>query len=110
MTESRGESVYRSYSLWALGVAALQQCDGVQAADLLKRCLRLTRLVHDPFTAAMPLEVLAWIAGTEDSARRAAILMGAAEALGRALGSSSVVLGSASSRGAWRRRRPSKRE
>ncbi|XDK87492.1 tetratricopeptide repeat protein (plasmid) [Rhodococcus opacus] len=54
MTESRGESVYRSYSLWALGVAALQQGDGVQAADLLKRCLRLTRLVHDPFTAAMP--------------------------------------------------------
>ncbi|MCQ4118317.1 protein kinase domain-containing protein [Rhodococcus tibetensis] len=91
ITESHGESVYRSYSLWALGVAVLQQGDRGQAEELLEQCLRLTRLVDDPFTAAMTLEALAWIAGTEDGARRAAILMGAAEALGRALGSSSVL-------------------
>ncbi|QYB00456.1 protein kinase (plasmid) [Rhodococcus sp. USK10] len=91
ITEAHGESVYRSYSLWALGVAALQQGDRGQAADLLKQCLRLTRLVDDPFTAAMTLEAMAWIAGTEDGARRAATLMGAADALGRALGSSSVL-------------------
>ena len=90
ITESHGESVYRSYSLWALGVAALQQGERGRAAELLEQCLQLTRLVHDPFTAAMTLEALAWIAAAEDGARRAAILMGAAEALGRSLGSSSV--------------------
>ena len=91
ITKAHGESVYRSYSLWALGVAALQQGDRGQAAELLEQCLRLSRLVDDPFTASMTLEALAWIAGTEDRARRAAILMGAAEALGRALGSTSVL-------------------
>jgi non-specific serine/threonine protein kinase len=91
ITESHGESVYRSYSLWALGVAALQQGDRGQAGELLKQCLRLNRLVDDTFTAAMTLEALAWIADTEHGARRAAILMGAAEALGRALGSTSVL-------------------
>nr|WP_271208860.1 protein kinase [Rhodococcus wratislaviensis]GLK33205.1 hypothetical protein GCM10017611_00470 [Rhodococcus wratislaviensis] len=91
ITESHGESVYRSYSLWALGVAALQQGDRGQAAQLLEQCLRLTRLVDDPLTSALTLEAIAWLAAAEDGARRAAILMGAAEALGRAMGSSSVL-------------------
>ncbi|MFJ2667499.1 protein kinase [Nocardia fluminea] len=91
ITELHGESVYRSYSLWALGVAALQQGDRGKATELLEQCLRLNRLVHDPLTAAITLEALAWIARAEDSVRRAAILMGAAESLGHAMGSSSVL-------------------
>ncbi|MEU1548388.1 protein kinase [Nocardia sp. NPDC005745] len=91
ITASHGESVYRSYALWALGVAVLQQGDRGRAAELLEQCLRLTRRVDDPVTAALALEALAWIAGAEDGARRAAILMGAAEALGRAVGSSAVL-------------------
>ncbi|MFE7721381.1 protein kinase [Nocardia rhizosphaerihabitans] len=91
ITESHGESVYRSYSLWALGVAIGQRGDRGKATELLEQCLRLTRLVHDPLTAAITLEALAWIASAEDGARRAATLMGAAEALGHAMGSSSVL-------------------
>jgi len=91
ISESHGESVYRSYSLWALGVAALQQGHRGQAGELLKQCLQLTRVVDDPFIASMTLEALAWIASIEDGARRAAILMGAAAALGRDMGSSSVL-------------------
>ncbi|KAF0957257.1 protein kinase domain-containing protein [Rhodococcus sp. T7] len=90
-TEAHGESVFRSYSLWAMGVAVWQQGDRGRAVRLLEQCLRLTRLVDEPLTAAVALEALAWIAADQDNARRAAVLLGAAEALGRSVGSSPVL-------------------
>ncbi|QDQ95071.1 protein kinase [Rhodococcus sp. WB9] len=91
ITEANGESVFRSYSLWALGVAVFRQGDRGRAVRLLEQCLRLTRLVDEPLAAAVTLEALAWTAGAENSAHRAAVLLGAAEALGRSLGSTPVL-------------------
>ncbi|TQC47850.1 protein kinase, partial [Rhodococcus sp. WS4] len=90
ITEAHGESVFRSYSLWAMGVAVLQQGDRGQALRLLEECLRLVRLLDEPLTAAVTLEAWAWIVADQD-ARRAAVLLGAAEALGRSVGSSPVM-------------------
>ncbi|MFD6061278.1 protein kinase domain-containing protein [Rhodococcus wratislaviensis] len=91
ITESRGESVFRSFSLWAMGVAVWRQGDLIRAARLLDQGLRLTRLVDNPLIAATDLEILAWIARDEHDGVRAATLMGAAESLRRAVGSPTVL-------------------
>jgi non-specific serine/threonine protein kinase len=89
ITEAHGESVYRSYALWAMAVAQWRLGAQSRVTEFLEQGLRLARLVDDPVGCANCIEVFAWIAGTSDP-RRAGTLMGAAEALGRAAGSSSV--------------------
>ncbi|MFD6061324.1 protein kinase domain-containing protein [Rhodococcus wratislaviensis] len=90
ITESRGESMYRSYSLWSMGVAVWRQGDSDRAARLVEQSVRLGRVLDDPLIVAVCLESLAWLCD-ERSAERAGVLMGAAEELGRALGSSTVL-------------------
>lgn len=90
ITESHGESVYRSYSLWALGIAMWREGDRLQARQLLEQCLKLTRIIDEPVTAALCLEALAWI-WDEHSAERSAVLLAAAESLGRRVGSSALL-------------------
>lgn len=90
LTESRGESVYRSYALWGTAVARWQQGDENAVVRLLRQCLRLVRLRDDPLVAALCMEGLAWTVCERES-RRASVLMGAAEALGRTVGSSTVL-------------------
>ena len=67
---------------WRLGAPS-------RVSDLLEHGLRLALLVDDPVGCANCVEVFAWIAGTSDP-RRTSTLLGAAEALGRAAGSSLV--------------------
>ncbi|MCU1645780.1 MAG: protein kinase/transcriptional regulator, LuxR family protein [Nocardia sp.] len=84
ITESRGESVGRSYAQWALGVLKWQTGESDRATALLEEALtRLAQLVDDPVGTAMCLEALAWIACDTDP-ERAAVLMGAAAARGAA--------------------------
>lgn len=90
ITESHGESVYRSYALWGTGVAHWQQGNEETAVRNLRQCLRLARLRDDPLMAAPSMEALAWIVRESDSSR-ASVMMGAAEALGRTVGSSTVL-------------------
>ncbi|WP_458689113.1 protein kinase domain-containing protein [Nocardia tengchongensis] len=86
-----GETSFRSWLLWAMGTAVWRQGALDRATDLLKESLRHARSVDDPLIAATSLEALAWIATDRDDVRRASVLMGAAEALGRAAGSSSIL-------------------
>ncbi|MFJ9369713.1 protein kinase [Nocardia sp. NPDC101769] len=86
-----GETSFRSWLLWAMGTAVWRQGALDRATDLLKESLRNARSVDDPLIAATSLEALAWIASDRDDVRRASVLMGAAEALGRAAGSSSIL-------------------
>ncbi|MFF0813678.1 protein kinase [Rhodococcus sp. NPDC003318] len=90
-TRARHESVYRSYSLWGLGVAVWRQGDRTRAARLLEQGLRLTRMVDDALIAAADLEALAWIESEGREPERAAVLLGAAESLRRAVGSSTLL-------------------
>ncbi|GAA4474817.1 hypothetical protein GCM10023094_11140 [Rhodococcus olei] len=92
ITESHGESVYRSYALWGSAVAAWRQGDRDSALRRLQQALVLIRRRKDPLLAAQCLEALAWITAEAGSARRAAVLLGAAQALGQVAGTSTVVV------------------
>ncbi|MGW0173960.1 protein kinase domain-containing protein [Rhodococcus sp. NPDC003322] len=92
ITESHGESVYRSYALWASAVAAWRQGDRDSALRLLQQALVLIRQRKDPLLAAQCLEALAWITVDAGSARRAAVLLGAAQVLGQTAGTSTVMV------------------
>jgi non-specific serine/threonine protein kinase len=92
ITEPRGEIWYRSFSLWALGVAVWRQGDTRQAAGLLERGLRLKRRMDEPLGTAWCLDALAWIAAEEQQAQRAATLLGAVETLSQATGAPTAPL------------------
>ena len=92
LAQSRGESVYREYALWSLGIGWWRHRKPDRAAELLQEALQLTYVVDDPRQAAACLEGLAWIAAEDAEFRRAAVLTAAAAALGSAVGASSVVL------------------
>lgn len=74
-----------------MGVAVFQQGDRDRSGRSLKQRLRPTRLLNETLTVAVELEAQAWIAVGEGNAQRAAVLLAAAQALGRSVGSSSVL-------------------
>ncbi|MGW4335881.1 protein kinase domain-containing protein [Rhodococcus koreensis] len=90
ITETHNESVNRSYLLWSIGITVLRQGDPDQSARILEHGLRLARLIDEPLTAALCIETLAWTCDKRN-AHRAAVLMGAAQSLGHALGSSPIL-------------------
>lgn len=92
ITEEHGETVYRSYVLWTLAVAAWKHGDGDRASLLLKQALRLGRNLNDRLNTSVCLQALSWVAIDSKDARRAAMLMGAAEKASRSVGGSSVVV------------------
>jgi non-specific serine/threonine protein kinase len=92
LSESRGESVYRSYALWSLGIFRFRRGEFDSAEQLLSQCVEITRRVNDPRNASACLEALAWIAGARNDSRRAVVLMAAADMLGRTVGASPAVL------------------
>ncbi|MEU2005130.1 protein kinase [Rhodococcus sp. NPDC019627] len=91
ITEVHGEKMYRSYSLWAMGIAVWQQNNVDHAIQLFEQSLELTRKVHGPRVAISCLEVLAWIACDRHDPSRAAVLLGAADGLARSVGSAVVL-------------------
>ena len=90
LSQTHGESMYRMIALLSTGVATWRHGEPDQAIQLLRQSLELARLVNDRRTAAQCLETLAWIAGGAGSPRVAAVMMGAAAGLARAVGSTSV--------------------
>jgi DNA-binding CsgD family transcriptional regulator len=87
VTEPRGEAFYRSWSLWALGVAAWQHDDLDRSADLQRQAMRLKRVTNDRLGVAFCLEALAAVAAGQGRSRRAATLLGAADTLWQFTGS-----------------------
>jgi non-specific serine/threonine protein kinase len=90
--ESTGEVVLRSYALWAVGIGWWRNGKAERAEQLLKDCLQLSHLIEDPRNGAACLEVLAWIAGAKNEARRSVVLMASAEALAKGVGVPPAVL------------------
>ncbi|WP_405146659.1 protein kinase [Nocardia salmonicida] len=91
VTESRGESVYRSYVLWAMAIAMWRHGDRSRAVQLLERALRLCRQVKDRLMAPTCFETLAWIAASENDPRRAVVLMAAGEQLVQEVGHPTIL-------------------
>ncbi|WP_077042028.1 ATP-binding protein [Rhodococcus sp. MTM3W5.2] len=92
ITTPRGESYFRAYSSWALGLTVLRTGDIDRATTLMEQAMRLNRQVNDPLMTGWCLESMAWIAIREDKPTRAAVLMGAAETLSQRVGTASVPL------------------
>lgn len=86
ITEPRGEVVYRAYTLWALAIAVWRHGDRERAEQHVGQALQLNRAVNDHLNASMCLQALAWIVAEGRNARRAAVLLGAAENLSRSVG------------------------
>ncbi len=88
ITEPFGEGVIRSYALWALGLEAWRQGKFHEAASQVRDGLRIkqAQAPDDRHSIGLWLEVLAWIAASQQQARRAANLLGAADALWTHLG------------------------
>ncbi|MBM0127388.1 ATP-binding protein [Pimelobacter simplex] len=85
--ERSGESWFRSYSLWQLGLVIWAGGDPTHAVELEKQSLRLKRRIDERFGVALSFEALAWIQ-TDADPQRAAVLLGAADALWRLIGTS----------------------
>ncbi|MFE5790393.1 protein kinase domain-containing protein [Rhodococcus erythropolis] len=92
ITDGSGEQVFRSYALWGMGVALWRQGDADRAEQSLRQSLLLAREMQNLRTATTCLEILAWIAASGNrDVQRAAVLMGAADGLGRSVGSVAIL-------------------
>ncbi|QBJ95588.1 protein kinase [Rhodococcus sp. ABRD24] len=91
ITETHGEEVFRSYSSWGTGVAMwkLGRLDGAERA--LRQGTALATSRDDPFVASLCIETLAWLAGTNGDAIRAATLLAVAEKVARMAGCAPVI-------------------
>ncbi|AWK76672.1 protein kinase (plasmid) [Rhodococcus oxybenzonivorans] len=92
ITDARGESVFRSYSLWGLAVAVWRRGERERAVRLLEQALQADLEVNDRLNASMCLQALAWITAQDQNARRAVVLLAASEELSRSVGSPTVVV------------------
>ncbi|MGW0025575.1 protein kinase domain-containing protein [Rhodococcus sp. NPDC003383] len=91
ITGMHGEKIYRTYSLFAFGVVLWQQGDADRAVPILEESLQISRQVRNPHNVAACLEALAWISFDRRDARRAAVLMGAADGLAQEVGISPII-------------------
>jgi serine/threonine-protein kinase PknK len=88
LTEPVDEGWFRSRSLWAMGLDAWRIGDVQRAIDLMGESLGINRRLGNRLGVAWCVEALAWIAASENDGEHAAVLLGSAEAIWRALGMS----------------------
>ena len=82
-----------SYALWTLGLVRWWQGQIESAHGLVQRSLRDKKAWNDNWGIAYCLEVLSWIAAARAQPKRAATLLGAADALFRSSGTSAAKIG-----------------
>ena len=93
LTERAGESQLRASALGLLALGALDRSQASNALALAHEALESKAEVENWFAVAFLVEVLAWVALTEKEPVRAAVLLGAAEAMWRRMGLSPALLG-----------------
>ena len=84
--DAYGEGWHKAYTMMALGVEVWRQGDVQRATELEKQSLIFNRSLDDPLGVGVNLEVLAWIAATEQHYERAARLLGILETIWRSIG------------------------
>ena len=91
-TEPRNEAWVRTHALWAFGIALWKQGDVDRAAERIEQCLRLAHRIRSPLRASWCVEALAWIAASRGQPRRAATLLGSAQALSHSIGAPAAIM------------------
>lgn len=86
LCEQYGEQWARSYALYALALAEWSASKESEAAAHVRQALQLKRSLHDLMGIGLTVELAAWIAATDGSCERAAVLLGAAERLWQRFG------------------------
>ncbi|WP_433517883.1 ATP-binding protein [Nonomuraea sp. CA-143628] len=84
--DAYGEGWHKAYTMMALGVEVWRQGDLRRATELEKESLVFNRSLDDPLGVGVNLEVLAWIAETEQHYERAARLLGILETVWSSIG------------------------
>lgn len=92
ITVPTGEVWFTSYSLWIAGLATWLSGDVAGAADLERRSLELKRSTRDQLGIATSIEALGYFSADDDP-ERAAVLLGAAQAIWERIDTSTSVLG-----------------
>jgi DNA-binding CsgD family transcriptional regulator len=88
LTEPRGESLHRANALMALGLYAWRRGDPVRAVEWQRATLEIKFRLDDRLGTAFSLEALAWGVGALGQHKRAAHMLGSAEALWESTGGS----------------------
>jgi predicted ATPase/DNA-binding CsgD family transcriptional regulator len=83
---AHGEQWTRSYGQYQLGLAAWQQADAARTEELALSSVRLRRPFHDLLGLALSIDMAAWASAALGRAERAAVLLGAAQALWKPVG------------------------
>ncbi|WP_336212667.1 ATP-binding protein [Nonomuraea sp. LPB2021202275-12-8] len=84
--DAHGEGWHRAYTMMALGVEVWLHGDVERAAELEKQSLTFNRSLGDTLGVGVNLEVLAWIAATQERWERAARLLGSLRTVWRSVG------------------------
>ncbi|HXA59105.1 MAG TPA: LuxR C-terminal-related transcriptional regulator [Streptosporangiaceae bacterium] len=84
--EAHGEGWHRAYVMMALGIEVWRQGDPRRADALEQESLRFNRSLDGPLGIGLNLEVLAWIAASEEQYPRAARLLGIVATIWQAIG------------------------
>lgn len=84
--DAYGEGWHRAYTTMALGIEVWRQGDTRRATELEKESLAFNRSLDDPLGVGVNLEVLAWIAATQEQYERAARLLGGLRSIWQAIG------------------------
>jgi predicted ATPase/DNA-binding CsgD family transcriptional regulator len=90
VAEAYGALTYTSLAQWLLGLERFRRGESGAAATLIEDSLRLQRSVRCFWQTALSLEGLAWIAAADGRNRRAARILGSADALWLSLGTSAL--------------------
>jgi DNA-binding NarL/FixJ family response regulator len=95
VASTREDGVHRAQTLWAFGFVAWLRGDLSRAHAQEVDCLRLTRASEsdDRYGTAQCLQALAWITADQHRYQRAAVLLGAADALWNDVGTSIAAFG-----------------
>ncbi|NUW41151.1 ATP-binding protein [Nonomuraea rhodomycinica] len=92
LCEKRRAEPSRGYALFAVGVTTWHQGHPERAEAMLKEAMAIRRTINDRWGLAECVEVLAWIAGAYGRHERAARMLGVANALWQAMGTSPTTL------------------
>jgi non-specific serine/threonine protein kinase len=90
VTGAIGEYWIRSMALWAMGVQSCLDGDTARATAAEQQSIRLRLPLDSRYLVGLNLDVLAWAAATDGDGVRAARLLGAAQAIMQAAGTSLV--------------------
>jgi DNA-binding CsgD family transcriptional regulator len=93
--EARGIRRHQAHALWAKALSAWRRDNLAETTTWLTASLRLkqTPAPADPYGAARCIEATAWVAARRQQFRRAAVLLGAAEAVWHMIGARVTTFG-----------------